>query len=377
MNDKGYKFYMEAKLEPIKETVALRKEVASVVDLPLEHERQPDLSYFSSIFVSTGTNLNDAHFLSSELVMAEGTVVSKAVDIEHEEDQIIGHIYHKAFVDTEGKEVPVDELLKKEVSSIDDEDYHVVIASVIYKSRFPQIAQEIAEGKWKVSMEAYYKDFDIKIGEMILSKDEAKALGMDVFAEESYGKHAEIVKAGKIVAEGKIVRVLRGICFSGVGIVKNPANPPSVVLEATASTDTEDTLVLDMDNLEKSSDNNVTTSNIEEKNEVVTDKTDDTNKEASELQYEDTVGLCVNYHKEVDDSVVKDQDSKVLQQNWCSRYDAVCPTAGDYTDSNCLAKAVASLTEEIVEKELAAIYKKAKINKLTKRLMSLLQKQKK
>jgi len=374
MDDKGYKFYLEAKLEPIQETVALRKEVASVIDLPSETERQPDLSYFSSIFVSTGTNLNNAHFLSSELVMAEGTIASKAVDIEHEEDQIIGHIYHKAFVDSSGEEVSIEELQNKEIAAIDEEEYHIAIASVIYKSRFPQIAQEVAEGKWKVSMEAYFRDFDIKIGDTILSKDEAASLGVDVFSENSYGQQAKIIKAGETIAEGPIVRVLRGICFSGVGIVKNPANPPSVVLEATASNN-DNVIILDFDTIEKAS-NNVTISNIEEKNKKIVKKASKVSKqvENSELQYDDTVGLCVNYKKELTDSIVKDQDTKVFAKNWCTKYDTTCPVSGDYTDANCLSKVVASLTEEIVERELDLIYENAKINKLTSQLLSLLKK---
>jgi hypothetical protein len=42
------------------------------------------------------------------------------------------------------------------------------------------------------------------------------------------GKAAKVLKKGKEIASGTIARVLRNICFSGCGIVKNPANPPSV-----------------------------------------------------------------------------------------------------------------------------------------------------
>jgi hypothetical protein len=364
VKDKGYKFYLEAEMKPVKETVALKKEVASVVDLPKEGDRQPDLSYFSSIFVSTGTNLNNAHFLASELVMAEGTITSKAVDIEHEEDQIIGHIYHKAFVDSEGDEVLLSDLKNSEIAALDKEEYHIAIASVIYKTRFPQIAQEVAEGKWKVSMEAYFQDFDVKVGDTILSKDEAASLGLDVFAEANYGKQAQVVKAGKVIAEGTLARVLRGICFSGVGIVKNPANPPSVVLDATASKD--NIIVLDYDKeVSNNTDNNVTNNIIDNK---------DTKTEQSELQYDDTVGVCVHYQKELLDDIVKTQDTKVLETQWCMKYERTCPVTGEYQNPECLAKTIASLTKEIVERELDLVYKNNKINKLTDQLLKVLKK---
>ena len=105
MEDKGFKFYLEAEFKEVKPTEDLVKEVASVIDLPAEKDRQPDLSYFSSIFVSTGTNLNNAHFLASEIIQADETIPFKAVDIEHEEDHIIGHIYSHAYRDASGKEL--------------------------------------------------------------------------------------------------------------------------------------------------------------------------------------------------------------------------------------------------------------------------------
>ena len=371
MKDKGYKFYLEADLSPVKETVAMRKEVASTLRLPAVTERQPDLSYFSSIFVSTGTNLNNAHFLASELVMAEGTVAGKAVDIEHEEEQIIGHIYASAFTDKDGKEVKVEELKDMEVASLDKDELHIEIASVIYKTRFPEIAQEVAEKKWKVSMEAYYMDFDVKIGNTIMSKEEAAALGFEVADETSYGKKAQLVKAGNVIDEGIAAKVLRGICFSGVGIVKNPANPPSVVLETVASQD-DDVIVLDYDRSEKSSTNNVTSFNTEDVTKNVTkDK-----EEKEELQYKDTYGVCVNYKKELNDSVVKDQDSAVIESDWCSKYDTGCPVSGMSEDVDCLRKTVVNEVVTLVEAKLNAVNKKERIEALTDGLILVLKNRK-
>ena len=105
-----HKFYMTASLECVKETEALRKEVASVIPLPSVKDRQPDLAYFTSRFVSSGTNLNNAHFMGSELVKSSQTIVAKAVDVEHNEEEIIGHIYACAFTDKDGNKLDIQEL---------------------------------------------------------------------------------------------------------------------------------------------------------------------------------------------------------------------------------------------------------------------------
>ena len=65
-----YKFYMTANLNYVEETEDLHKVAASVIPLPDINKRQPDLAYFTSRFVSSGTNLNNAHFMGSELVKA-------------------------------------------------------------------------------------------------------------------------------------------------------------------------------------------------------------------------------------------------------------------------------------------------------------------
>lgn len=382
MEDKGYKFYLEADLKEIKPTDALAKEVASVIDLPAEKDRQPDLSYFSSIFVSTGTNLNNAHFLTSEILQADDTISFKAVDIEHEEDQIIGHIYSHAYTDLDGKELSSD-FVKREIAELDKDKIHVEIGSVLYKARFPQIAQEVAEHKWKVSMEAYYRDFDILVGSSIMTKEEAAVLGFDYDNELSYGQNAQVVRGGKVVAEGKIAKVLRGICFSGVGIVKNPANPPSVVLETTAgvnNTSNKDsivaedpnkgtnTIIFNYDNLEQSSNNNVTLPNIE----------GDVELETSELIYNDSVGNCVSYKKEVTIGEPDKPDSQVVNTNWCAKYERSCTTSplGDSTSSKCLRVVLKDEVYVAVSKKFNEFQENASIDELTNKLTLLIKQDK-
>ena len=325
------RFYLEADMVIHKETDTLREAASSIIKLPEEKDKQPDLLYFSAIFVSSGENLNHAYFLPNELVQAEGTIVNKALDVEHNENEIIGHLYDRAFIDKDGNRLELADL--KEKATTIDTDVHVAIAGVIYKNRFPNLASEVSEKTWRVSMECYYQDYDIKVGDLIIDKQEAEVLGVACKKQNIFGKTAKVIKGGVKVAEGAVTRVLRGIIFSGCGIVKNPANPPSVILE-TANNNSgsvmnqDEIIVLDYDKLEKSNDvNNVTIINME----------DTLDKDTSELVYDDSVGICVYFRKRVLDSACEGPNTKVLHNNWCTLYDTECSSfSRDTTDPNCL-----------------------------------------
>jgi hypothetical protein len=324
--------YLEADIKIEKETDSMREKASSVIDLPKGKNKQPDLLYFSAIFVSSGENLNHAFFLPSELVKAEGTIVNKALDVEHKEEEIIGHIYDRAFINKDGNKVEIRELASMETSSLEQQDLHVVVAGIIYGSRFPDIAKEVSEKKWRVSMEAYFCDDDLKIGNLFLSKKEAEMLGL-ASINDVIGKFAKVIKKGKEIADGTIARVLRGITFSGCGIVKNPANPPSVILETankvvSANDDEDSFLILDLDDLE----NKLTSSNIDDtKNET------NISVETSDITYKDTVGICVNYKKRLVDSAVEGPDTEVVRENWCTMYNKTCSSfSRSANDPDCL-----------------------------------------
>lgn len=291
---KKNKFYLEASIEVQEETGSRFEKASQVIDLPKKADRQVDLMYFSAIFVSTGTNLNNAHFLGSELVAAEDTIINKALDIEHEESEIIGHIYERAFIDKEGNLLSEKELASRETASLDEQDMHIAIAGIIYKTRFPNIAQEVADGKFKVSMECYYQDCDIKVGDMIVTRKEAEVLGLAAKDDKVLGHLAKVIKDGKEIASGHIARVLRGICFSGCGIVENPANPPSVIMETAKEKDNldepvqDDIIVLNYDILQKQETSNNVTSEIAD--EVVIKKQSHENDADNEVDASNT--LC-------------------------------------------------------------------------------------
>jgi hypothetical protein len=226
---------------------------------------------------------------------------------------------------------------------------HVAIAGIIYKNRFPNIAQEVADNKWKVSMECYYQSFDVKVGDLVLARPEAEALGLAAQDDNVLGRMAKVLKNGKEIAEGTVARVLRGICFSGCGIVKNPANPPSVILETAKEKEKEiasddDVIILDYDKLQKDERNNVTSNKVETFVKI---------EEARDGKLDDTTGICVNYKRRV-----HDKEGNEVASDWCSAYDAACSSfSRDTTDPNCLRNqairrfARAFLEEKILHKE--------------------------
>jgi len=322
------KFYLEGKIELQEETSDLKAKAFKVIELPTGKNRQVDLQYLSAILVSSGENLNHAYFMPSELVAAENTIINKALDVEHEEEAIIGHMVSRAFIDKKGNPLSIDELASKESASLDAQDMHIAVSAVVYKSRFPDIAKEIADKEWaSVSMECYYQDYDIKIGELVLSKQEAEALGLASSSNSILGKAARVVKDGKEIAAGKVARVLRGICFSGCGIVKHPANPSSDILEVANSNvnnlvnNSDDVITLDYSSLKNTS------------NKVTSTTVDKADKEISrDGNMDDTTGICINYKR-----FIFDKEGNEEASDWCSAYTSKCTSfSRDTTDVNCL-----------------------------------------
>jgi len=359
-----YKFYMTAGLNYVEETEDLHKVAASVIPLPDINKRQPDLAYFTSRFVSSGTNLNNAHFMGSELVKARNSIVAKAVDVEHAEDEIIGHIYACEFTDKDGVRLDISELSQLESTKLDAQDMHIEIASVVYKTRFSALANEIKNGDWCVSMEAYYTNYDVMVGGTLMTAEEAQLMGFDVANESLYGKSAKVVKSGEVIDQGVVAKVLRGICFSGVGIVKNPANKPSIVFEATAGNENtleNEDIVFDYSKLNDI--NNVTSTNVDMK----------------ATSADDSPGICVFYDKEKIDSIFKDQDSEVLNTNWCSKFDTSCTSTGDYTSSLCLAKVytddyLEAFITEVANKKIKELHNDKEVKRLVNEINVLVKK---
>jgi hypothetical protein len=333
MTTKNKPITLEASIHVMESTDDLMKEAAAIVEFP--KNKTPDVLFFSGCFVSSGENLNHAYFMPSELVKAYHTIVNKPLDIEHNEEEIVGHIYSSAFVDQLGNKVEVSDLSKMDQSGLDKSNLDIMICGIVYKSRFPELAEEIKNNKWKLSMETYFQSYDVKVGNLILSKKEAESMGLA--STEVVGKMAKIVKRGVEIAAGEVARVLRDMMFSGCGIVKQPANPRSLIFETAKKREEDNVIIVELD----------PTSEV---NKMEKDKSgidiNDNNNQTS-------VGICVSYKKQVLSNDPKDESTTVSHENWCAKYDASCTSASrDTTDSNCLYVKVMSKINEIVASKI-------------------------
>jgi hypothetical protein len=183
-------------------------------------------------------------------------------------------------------------------------------------------------------MEAYFTDFDLKIGDVMIPRKEAEALGLTV---DAVGKAAEVFEGEKVVAEGSIARVLRNIIFAGCGIVKNPANPDSVFLEAANfHKDDDETELVNLVNIDdkiKSGDITIEVDQEEEEaEERLTVTTPDRTHDGPGGDSYDTVSQCVNYQRFMDDT-----NFNRIHEDWCLLYSTKCTSsARAQSDPECL-----------------------------------------
>lgn len=188
---------------------------------------QVDLYYLNSVLVSTGWNKNDDVFDPAEAWAARNTPVDKQFNYMHNESDIIGHITGSIVVDKNGVKI---------TSEDQSEEFDIITSAVVYKSwsdpelreRMISLLQEIDEGKWAVSMECLFSDFDYSI-----INPEGKFSVVARTEESAFlTKHLRVY-GGEGKWDGyKVGRLLRNISFSGKGLVNQPANPRSIILDS-------------------------------------------------------------------------------------------------------------------------------------------------
>ena len=196
-----------------------------------ENKDQIDLYYLRSILVTAGWNKNDDVFHPQELWDARDTPEDKPFNFMHDERDIIGHITGNTVVDVEGNEIVSDESLPS--------TFNILTTAVVYtewsdpsqRERMRKFVAEIEEGKWFVSMECLFPDFDYALAREdgqteVVTRDEASAF---------LTKHLRAYGGTGEYDNYRVGRLLRNLSFSGKGLVSKPANPNSVILDRTGS----------------------------------------------------------------------------------------------------------------------------------------------
>ena len=216
-----------------------QEELENKIKASSSNPDQIDLYYIKSVLVSTGWNKNDDVFNADATWAARNTPVDKQFNLMHNENNIIGHITGSYVVDGQGSKV----------GDTQPDDFDIITEAVLYNSwtepenreRMKQIFAEIEEGKWFVSMECLFAGFDYALldeggNAKRLERNEGSAFLTKHL--RAYGGTGEY--------EGyKIGRSLKDISFSGKGLVSKPANPRSVILDASRafSLNNQETLI--------------------------------------------------------------------------------------------------------------------------------------
>jgi hypothetical protein len=194
-----------------------------------ENKDQKDLHYIESVLVSTGWNKNDDVFTSQATWDARTSPEDKQFNFMHDENDIIGHITGCYVLGKDGSLV-ADENESK------PHEFDIITQAVLYnswidpdnKERMESIISEIAEGKWFVSMECLFSGFDYALigidgTPKTLTRDESSAF---------LTKHLRTYGGTGEYDGYKVGRALTNISFSGKGLVSQPANPRSVILQS-------------------------------------------------------------------------------------------------------------------------------------------------
>lgn len=193
-----------------------------------EDGKQSDLYYLNSVLVSAGWNKNDDVFSSAQLWESRKSPVDKQFNLMHDESDIIGHITASMVVDEKGQKLSDDLTIDEVPERID-----ILTSAVIYKSwsdiemreRVHELIEGINAGEWFVSMECLFDGFDYALiaedgTSSVLPRNETSAF---------LTKHLRAYGGSGVYQKYKVGRVLKGIIFSGKGLVNQPANSRSII----------------------------------------------------------------------------------------------------------------------------------------------------
>ena len=200
-----------------------------------ENKNQIDLFYLKSVLASIGWNLNDDVFDKKETWIARATPEDKPFNLEHNPRNIVGHITGNFAMAADGTilsdNLAIDEL---------PDQFDIATTAVLYRftnsedadleKQMQSIIAEIQEGKWYVSMEALFADFDYAV----IDEQAAKATVITRNEESAFlTKHLRAYGGDGKFQGKRVGRLLRDIVFAGKGLVRRPANPGSIIFANT------------------------------------------------------------------------------------------------------------------------------------------------
>lgn len=306
---------------------------------------QKDLLKIVALLVSTGENKNDDVFLPDELVKARASGAHKLLNIEHDVDNIVGHMTHSFIVDKDGNEISDEELEKNGVPT----DFDIMNEAVIYAYAKPEVADAVrklaAADELYVSVEMWFKDYDFLVGTKIVKRNSATAhLDSSLRANGGEG----------VYRDTHVGRVLRDLLIGGEGLVENPANPESVGntvadLAAASARDVEvygekaisDNVIEDLSH--KSSANQQDTEEITMK-EVLKEMME-TAKESAKMAAEAAVKEALKTQESQSDS--SSQDTSDANASTAAPVAAPAPPEGDPKDSAVNSETIDKLTASV------------------------------
>lgn len=190
-----------------------------------------DLFWFKSVLVSSGFNDNDHYFDVAELWAARHTPEDKPINVDHVQHQIVGHMVGCYAVAADKTTVVDDDAAPEELPA----KIHLIDAGVLYRrwedpklqKQNDKIVAEIEGGTRSVSMECWFDSFDYVL-------EQPDGSHKVVARNKETAKLTKELKffGGSGLHDGRrLGMLLRGLTFAGKGLVADPANPDSEVVE--------------------------------------------------------------------------------------------------------------------------------------------------
>lgn len=314
----------------------------------------PLLYKITDVLASSGWNLNEDVFDPYELYSARKTPIHKPFDIEHEESNIIGHITGSTCItgDMEDGDSDYAEMSDDLALSKIPAKFHILNDSVIYKTWTDEekieateiMIQEIEDGLWFVSMECKFSGFDYSVinpdgEEIVIPRTEDTAfLTRNLRAYGGDGEYHD--KANDLVY--KIGRMMKDIIFSGKGLVKKPANPSSVIINAEENVQASKNKVY-VNTVD-------VTSNLDDKEQIMPDDKD------LQAKIDLLVSEKASLSKELDTVKASQTSEKIsLQASQIEQLNIQLTATKEFVDKH--AKANDELSDKLakVEKELSEL----------------------